>query len=1054
MGAFGEGLKEGRQAGKKHGQRAGAKSDTEENKYKESAKSATKGAVGGMAEGATRGAIKGGAQGIKDGAQVGAKIGGSIPYVGVVTGPLGGVVGGAVGGTLGVGAGATGGALSGAEAGAEEGVKETAKKRMSARKGFSKLFDTIKGMTKGDMKSIFVFKAKMIKMAILGGLTVLVFFALIIEGDAENTSKVAAQSVNSAFENSTTDGANTFNTTGSLIFAKESELEKINTDFMDEIDTKNESYYNALMTEYSGKSSASVANRVIHITTNYDSGETAELDKVANNVTKVSGAVSPSDKRTIFQHILRAEKYNFNNIIWRSYVKSGSGVKAANMSFQVDSNTKLKYPASDSKDTDNASHDLNFFVNKTRSYLQSWYIPFDLMVGTTDAQSGENLNTKFAYEIMTTAYHEIVLDRYKIETLTRTTNYRVYDQTTTTTTKTRSCGKYEIKTTSVSKAKGEACTDAEYALGLCEGVKLTLTKKCTDTDYKNGTNGCKKSYEVRVGNRGNVATRTCTDDDYKTNKHKCKKEYTILCADDWQEGCTYGILSADITEDETTEKTLCTDVETTTTDVEKDVRESVSVSKDADNLKYRWDYVISKAKMFDNVISNDYEFEAFYNYSTTNYDNYINKKGSYKNMTSDSFKTSEESKSKADSYSHTIEDYYDKQESTPVSDTWNSSNVVVSIPSNATLKGNITSKVVNKEEIIIKDGEEYEDVYVWNDKLNFKETKSGIYNMESVTDVTGNDLSGSDINYYQDLYVGKEINIIDLMNSDKDIYTNYLSSEDISKTTDNIGIRKSALDISYNVLEKDLKEVLEKYPMNGLKYGSSLGLDTSSFATLSGLSFGDVQNIAAGNMEGMNVAYPLAAEDLDGAYLQVGTKVGNSYGYAGHSGVDISYAYAKADKSLCNDYSSSVCPYIKGPEIYNTMDGTIKEVGYSAYNKYYKEGQYLGNSSDGNLRISDTSGWGSYVKIENVDGTFTIYAHLFPDRDFFKKLSENIGQSISAGTFVGYMGNTGSSSGLHLHIEWAQAYANLGGGRTGNSSLTYIYLMKIINTMGISPTIA
>lgn len=1030
MGAFGEGLKEGRQAGKKHGQRAGAKSDTEENKYKESAKSATKGAVGGMAEGATRGAVKGGIHGVKDGAQIGGKIGGSIPYVNVVTAPLGMLVGGAVGGTLGTGAGAAGGALSGAEAGAEQGVKETGRKRVSARKRVGNFFDNLKGIFQRDAKSIFVFKAKLIKLAIIGGVSVLVFFALIIEGDAENTSKVAAQSVNSAFENSTTDGANTFNTTGSLIFAKESELEQINTDFMDEIDTKNESYYNALMTEYSGKSSASVVNRVIHITTNYDSKETAELDKVANNVTKVSGAVSPSDKRTIFQHILRTEKYNFNNIIWRSYVKSGSGVKAANMSFQVDSDTKLKYPANDSKDTDNASHDLKFFVNKTRSYLQSWYIPFDLMVGTTDAQSGENLNTKFAYEIMTSAYHEIVLDRYKIETLTRTTNYRVYDQTTTTTTKTRSCGKYEIKTTSVSKAKGEACTDAEYNLGICINAKTTY-----EVTYEgclvSGLRGCKETGMV-------TDTYKCKDEDYKNNNN----------------GCTYGVLKEDITEDETSEKTLCTDVETVTTDEKKDVRESVSVSKDADNLKYRWDYVISKAKMFDNVISNDYEFEAFYNYSTTNYDNYINKKGSYKNMTSDSFKTSEESKSKADSYSHTIEDYYDKQESTPVSDTWNSSNVVVSIPSNATLKGNITSKVVNKEEIIIKDGEEYEDVYVWNDKLNFKETKSGIYNMESVTDVTGNDLSGSDINYYRDLYVGKEINIIDLMNSDKDIYTNYLSSEDISKTTDNIGIRKSALDISYNVLEKDLKEVLEKYPMNGLKYGSSIGLDTSSFSTLSGLSFGDVQNIAAGNMEGMNVAYPLAAEDLDGAYLQVGSKFGNSYGYAGHSGVDISYAYAKADKALCNDYSNSVCPYIKGPEIYSTMDGTIKEVGYSAYNKYYKEGQYLGNSYDGNLRISDTSGWGSYVKIENVDGTFTIYAHLFPDRDFFKKLSENVGQPISAGTFVGYMGNTGSSSGLHLHIEWAQVYANLGGGRTGNSSLTYVYLMKIINTMGISPTIA
>ena len=36
----------------------------------------------------------------------------------------------------------------------------------------------------------------------------------------------------------------------------------------------------------------------------------------------------------------------------------------------------------------------------------------------------------------------------------------------------------------------------------------------------------------------------------------------------------------------------------------------------------------------------------------------------------------------------------------------------------------------------------------------------------------------------------------------------------------------------------------------------------NSFAALSGLSFTGMENIAAGSLEGKNVAYPIATEDL------------------------------------------------------------------------------------------------------------------------------------------------------------------------------------------------
>ena len=57
------------------------------------------------------------------------------------------------------------------------------------------------------------------------------------------------------------------------------------------------------------------------------------------------------------------------------------------------------------------------------------------------------------------------------------------------------------------------------------------------------------------------------------------------------------------------------------------------------------------------------------------------------------------------------------------------------------------------------------------------------------------------------------------------------------------------------------------------------------------------------------------------------------------------------------------------------------------------------------------SSFGKYVSIKHADGTESIYAHLS---------GFEIGnQKVSAGQKIGYSGNTGKSSGDHLHFEWS-----------------------------------
>lgn len=73
-----------------------------------------------------------------------------------------------------------------------------------------------------------------------------------------------------------------------------------------------------------------------------------------------------------------------------------------------------------------------------------------------------------------------------------------------------------------------------------------------------------------------------------------------------------------------------------------------------------------------------------------------------------------------------------------------------------------------------------------------------------------------------------------------------------------------------------------------------------------------------------------------------------------------------------------------GTRVYATHDGTVTEAGYS-------------------------NSYGNYVVMEQ-DGYVTKYAHM-------DSLSVSAGQFIEKNTVIGASGNTGNSTGSHLHIE-------------------------------------
>ena len=56
------------------------------------------------------------------------------------------------------------------------------------------------------------------------------------------------------------------------------------------------------------------------------------------------------------------------------------------------------------------------------------------------------------------------------------------------------------------------------------------------------------------------------------------------------------------------------------------------------------------------------------------------------------------------------------------------------------------------------------------------------------------------------------------------------------------------------------------------------------------------------------------------------------------------------------------------------------------------------------------SSYGNYVVVSHSDGTSTLYAHM-------NSRNATVGQTVSQGQVIGYVGTTGSSTGNHLHFE-------------------------------------
>lgn len=148
-----------------------------------------------------------------------------------------------------------------------------------------------------------------------------------------------------------------------------------------------------------------------------------------------------------------------------------------------------------------------------------------------------------------------------------------------------------------------------------------------------------------------------------------------------------------------------------------------------------------------------------------------------------------------------------------------------------------------------------------------------------------------------------------------------------------------------------------------------------------------------------------------------------SYSSGLHSGIDISNTG------------------VSGKAVVASKSGTVSAV-YSGCNNVSGKSTQVSCSSQTGCSCNNTSviggitycnyGLGNAIYINHGDGTYSQYVHL-------TSCTVSLGQSVSQGDTIGYVGSTGESTGYHLHFSLSTT--NNASGRYNNnpSEIDYIY---------------
>jgi len=205
-----------------------------------------------------------------------------------------------------------------------------------------------------------------------------------------------------------------------------------------------------------------------------------------------------------------------------------------------------------------------------------------------------------------------------------------------------------------------------------------------------------------------------------------------------------------------------------------------------------------------------------------------------------------------------------------------------------------------------------------------------------------------------------------------------------------------------NITARDLKEGMNLVilPVSGVKYIVKKGDTIKSVAT----KFkGDIDEIVAFN--GLKVGQPLA--------------IGDEIIIPDGEAAVVSVSYAAAVPGAAKNPTSK----LRGANVPNYAGYYIKPVicrktqglhGWNAVDFGCSPGTPVMAAAGGTVIISRMGGWnggyGNYIVVAHPNGTQTLYGHL-------SRTAVSVSEQVVQGEIIGYTGNTGKSTGPHLHFE-------------------------------------
>lgn len=119
------------------------------------------------------------------------------------------------------------------------------------------------------------------------------------------------------------------------------------------------------------------------------------------------------------------------------------------------------------------------------------------------------------------------------------------------------------------------------------------------------------------------------------------------------------------------------------------------------------------------------------------------------------------------------------------------------------------------------------------------------------------------------------------------------------------------------------------------------------------------------------------------------------------------------------DFSGAHFPTIHGT-LLNSPYGIRKHRLHRGVDLHLHIGDSVVAAYPGKVVVSkyNRRGYGNYIMVEHANGTRTLYAHL-------QKRLVDVGDTVEGGQLIGKGGNTGRSSGPHLHFEIRYGEVNI-----------------------------